>query len=439
MTSGTRAERLGWPIGVVCSFAARGLHSVIFPWLLLAAPGASGLSIGQVQGAALAAQAGALVLLGGAGARLGARRLAVLAQLAACLPPLLLALADPRAGRSAVLGYALASGALWGVISPARDSLVARGRAKSLLRPTTGYTVAQFGGLLGGIALAAAAEAAGASWLLAGQGLLHVAAAAGLAGAAAPAAIPAAPERRSCDRPGGERCSAREPILLAAVLGLCSAGPFTVWAPLWAEVQGAPPARALGLLLALFPLGTIAGSLALRAAGPLLSKRRTLFAANAAGSLSIAAAGLADTFLVAVVCIALWGVCGGIAINCGRALLLEGRPPAQHGRLLANLQLALLLASPVGAVLGGATASGLGVRGSMEMLGLASLACSLAIALAGRRCATDGRPASALGARPPGAIAASSATFGPCRALMGNGPIPTGRPCRVDAPEVTLP
>jgi len=389
VSSATRADRFGWPVGVACSFAARGLHSVILPWLLLAAPGASGLSIGRVQGAALAVQAATLLLLGGAGARLGARRLAVVAQLAASLPPLLLALADPSAaGRPAVLAYACLSGALWGVLSPARDSLAARGRSESLLRPTAGYTAAQFAGLLGGIALAAAAAPAGPSWLLAGQALLQVVAAAGLAAAAAPSGPAPAPERRSCDGLGGEPWSAREPILLAALLGLSSAGPFAVWAPLWAEVQGAPPARAIGLLLALFPLGTIAGSLALRAAGPSLAKRRTLFAAHAAGSLCIAAAGLAEGFPLAVACISLWGVCGGVAINCGRALLLERRTPAQHGRLLANLQLALLLASPVGAVIGGATASGLGLRGSMVALGLGGLAGTLSISLARSASAT---------------------------------------------------
>jgi len=146
--------------------------------------------------------------------------------------------------------------------------------------------------------------------------------------------------------------------------------------------------RAIGLLLALFPLGTIAGSLALRAAGPSLAKRRTLFAAHAAGSLCIAAAGLAEGFPLAVACISLWGVCGGVAINCGRALLLERRTPAQHGRLLANLQLALLLASPVGAVIGGATASGLGLRGSMVALGLGGLAGTLSISLARSASAT---------------------------------------------------
>jgi hypothetical protein len=73
-----------------------------------------------------------------------------------------------------------------------------------------------------------------------------------------------------------------------------------------------------------------------------------------------------------------------VFINCGRALLLELQPWSQHGRTLARLQLALLLASPLGAVLGGATASALGVGGSMGLLGVAGFAGALAIAGAGR-------------------------------------------------------
>ena len=355
------------------------MHSVLLPWLLVAGTGASGVSIGWVQGAALAIQAGALLLLGGVGTRLGARRVAIAGQLAAALPPLGLALADPVQGLGGVLVYALLSGALWGLLSPARDSLVARGREGDLLRPTTGFTAAQFSGLLAGIALGAAAETAGAAALLVGQALLHLGAAAALA-AARSSPLPAR-ERHARRAPRG---AARELVLLSALLGLCSAGPFAVWVPLFAAGQSAAPARAIGLLLALFPVGSIVASLALRFAGPAVSKRPALLFAHAAASLCIAAAGLATSFPLGVACVALWGVCGGVFINCARALLLELRPPEQHGRTLAQLQLALLVASPLGAVLGGTTASWLGVRGSMGLLGLAGFAGALAIVGAGR-------------------------------------------------------
>jgi MFS family permease len=383
MSPAARAHRPLQAVGVGCSFAARGLHSVLLPWLLISASGASGAELGQVQGAALAAQAGALLLLGGLGARLGARRLAVAGQLAAALPPAILALAGPSPSLGSLLAYALGSAALWGVLSPARDALAARGSEGNLLRPTSGFTAAQFSGLLAGIALGAAAERAGAPALLAVQALLHGAAAVAL-GAGRGLRLRAAPARPTT----GERAPRRsglELVLLTALFGATSAGPFAVWAPLLAAERSDAPARTLGLLLALFPLGTIAASLALRSAGAALSKRRALRVAHAAASLSIAGAGLAPALPLCVACVALWGACGGVFINCGRALLLELRTPEQHGRTLAQLQLALLLASPVGALLGGAAASALGARGSMALLGALGFAGAVAVAAAAGR------------------------------------------------------
>jgi len=355
---------------------------VLLPWLLVAPSGATGASIGRVQGAALAVQAAALLLLGGAGARLGARRVAVAGQLVAALPPLGLAFAEPSAGPGFVLVYALLSGAFWGLLSPARDSLVARGREGDLLRPTSGFTAAQFAGLLAGIALGSAAGTLGAAALLGGQALLHLAAAAGLAAARSPG--PPARPRPAPASAGAPRRAASELVLLCALFGLSSAGPFAVWAPLFAAERSAAPARTIGLLLALFPLGTIAASLLLRVAGPRVPKRPALLAAHAAASLCVAGAGAAGSLPLGIACLALWGACGGVFINCGRARLLELQPRSQHGRTLARLQLALLLASPLGAVLGGATASAFGVRGSMALLGLAGFAGAVAIAGAGR-------------------------------------------------------
>jgi len=381
VSSGPRAERFGFVFGVGCSFAARGVHSVLLPSLLVAPSGATGASIGRVQGAALAVQASALLLLGGAGARLGARRVAVAGQFVAALPPLGL-LAAPAAGPGSVLVYALLSGAFWGLLSPARDSLVARGREGDLLRPTSGFTAAQFAGLLAGIALGSAAGTLGAAALLGGQALLHLAAAAGLA--AARSAGPPARPRPAPASAGAPRRAASELVLLCALFGLSSAGPFAVWAPLFAAERSAAPARTIGLLLALFPLGTIAASLLLRVAGARVPKRPALLAAHAAASLCVAGAGAAGSLPLGIACLALWGACGGVFINCGRARLLELQPRSQHGRTLARLQLALLLASPLGAVLGGATASAFGVRGSMALLGLAGFAGAVAIAGAGR-------------------------------------------------------
>jgi MFS family permease len=391
MAVAPRARSELGPAGVAASFAARGLHSVLLPWLLLgAAPAAS--AIGGVQGAALGAQAVALAALGGLGDRWGARRVAVAGQLAASLPALALAAAGSAPPLAAIAAYALASGAVWGFVSPARDALVADGGERDLLRPTAGFAIAQFAGLLAGIALASRAEGLGARTLLAAQGALHLAAAAALARGGRLGSVPARETRkRPAARLAGDARSAPfgdlpalEMIGLSALFGLCSAGPFAVWAPLFAAEAGGPSASALALLFALFPIGTIAGSLALRRVALPCDKRGAMLASHAAASLCLGAAGLTSSFGAAAVSFALWGFCGGVFMTCGRARLLESRPPGEHARLLSALQLALLVASTAGAALAGLVANRIGARPSLAVFAVLSLAGVVAAARAPR-------------------------------------------------------
>jgi hypothetical protein len=373
------------PAGVAASFAARGLHTVLLPWLLLGAASASPFSIGVVQGSALGAQALVLAALGGVGDRWGTRAVAVAGQLAASVPAFALAAAGPTAPLAALAVYALASGALWGLVSPARDALVATGRGGDLLHPTAGLLIAQFVGLLAGIALASRAGGADAGALLLFQGVLHLAAAASFA-------CSRAPRRR--EEPGRaafalprDRNAAREMILLSALFGLTSAGPFAVWAPLFAAEAGGRAADALALLLALFPAGTIAASLALRRVARPFDKRHGMLAAHVAASLALAGAAQGHSLAAVAAGVALWGFCGGAFVTCGRARLLESRPVHEHARLLAALQLALLAASTAGAALAGVAAAHFAVRPSMALFAVGSLAAVAAFAAS-----VDSRP-----------------------------------------------
>jgi hypothetical protein len=209
MPPARRAHFVLEPAGVAASFAARGLHSVLLPWMLIAAAPASALSIGAVQGAALGAQALALALLGGLGDRLGARRIAVAGQLAASVPALGLALAGPGPALPLLAVYASASGAIWGLLSPARDALAAREVSGDLLRPTAGFTAAQFAGLLAGIALASRAEVEGARVLLAAQAARSRRSSVCSARAPSPCGRRSSPARRAVPRRPRWRSSSR--------------------------------------------------------------------------------------------------------------------------------------------------------------------------------------------------------------------------------------
>jgi MFS family permease len=147
-----------------------------------------------------------------------------------------------------------------------------------------------------------------------------------------------------------------------------------VWAPLFAAEAGARAASALALLLALFPLGTIAASLTLRRVARRFDKRAAMLAAHAAASLALLGASLGSSLAAAAAGFALWGFCGGIFMTCGRARMLESRPPGEHARRLAALQLALLAASTAGAALAGLAATRLAVRPSLALFAAGSLA-----------------------------------------------------------------
>jgi MFS family permease len=366
------------PAGVAASFAARGLHSVLLPWLLLGAAHASPFAIGVVQALALGAQALVLAALGGAGDRWGTRAVAVAGQLAASLPAFALAAAGPAVPLAALATYALASGALWGLVSPARDALVATGHDGDLLHPTAVLVIAQFAGLLAGIAVGSSAGDLDPTALLFFQGVLHVAAAVALwrGGERARVSVPREqPDARA-------RARSREMLALSALFGLCAAGPFAVWAPLLAAEAGGRAASALALLLALFPLGSIAASLVLRRVAQPFDKRGAMLASHAAASLALGGAALAASFGATAACLALWGFCGGVFMTCGRARLLEARPPREHARQLAALQLALLVASTAGAGLAGLAATRLAVRPSIAIFAAVALLAVAAIAAA---------------------------------------------------------
>jgi MFS family permease len=385
---------VSWLLAVAGSFAARGAHGVVLPLLLLHASGAGALTLGVVQGAALLAQALALLALGGLGDRFGARRVALWGQLAAALPPLALCLAAEPAGPSALLAYAVVSSAAWGLLCPARDALVARASHRDLLHGASSFTLAQFAGLLGGIALASSAAPGSARGWLAAQALLHVAAALGTArvprdGAAACRRSARSPLPTPAPRDAAGTPLLRELALLSALLGACAAGPYAVWAPLLADAHGEQPARAIAGLLALFPLGTIAASLALRRFGTRVDRRLLVWISHAAASLCIAGAGLAASFAATVAWLAAWGLCGGAFLTAARALLLESSAPSFHARALARCQLALLAASPAGALVAGLAASAFGVHASLLALGACGLAGTLAVVIPSRAPRTD--------------------------------------------------
>jgi MFS family permease len=141
-------------------------------------------------------------------------------------------------------------------------------------------------------------------------------------------------------------------------------GPYVVVFPLLVRDYYAAGVDALSLVLMLFPLGTIAGSLVLRARG-IGRKGGAALAALVGGASVEATIGLGVPYAALVGLTLVWGLCGAVFINCSRTLFQEAAPDAERGRVLAVYQLGFMGGAPVGTLLAGFAVAELGLHGTL--------------------------------------------------------------------------
>jgi predicted MFS family arabinose efflux permease len=375
------APAYAWLLATSTSwFAAHGVNQVMIPWLVVGELRASPEWTGTVQMTAMLPNL-ALLLVGGALADRfeGRRVLAGLHGLAA-LPPLALAASVGWDSLSipVVMACATALGALAAFAQPARDSLLSRVAGRDVMRAVTGNTIAQFGAQGVGMAVAGSAR-----WLASAPVLVAQAAFVGL-GALAARRLPERPPRPS--GPGsapGEFFSGLRLVLgsdlrgvLALVLGigLSFNGSYYVLLPLLARDVYGGDVRDVSLLLVMFPLGTIGGSLALLARGGIRRKGRGLALSLAAAAACLVVAGRGLPFPALVATMLAWGLAGAVFLNASRTLFQERAPEAERARVLAVNQLGFTAAGPVGALLSGFAAAQLGPADALAVFGAGMLA-----------------------------------------------------------------
>jgi predicted MFS family arabinose efflux permease len=360
--------------GVASWFAAWGMQSVLFSWLVVGELRATPDWVGVVQTSTML-PALFLLLWGGATAdRRDPRRFLVRLQLLAAVPAALLA-AVVAAGRltlPVLVLFGLSVGTLAAFVMPSRDALLSRVAGGDMMRVVTGMTAVQFGAQAAGTLLAGLARWVGSAPMLAAQAVLAV------VGALCTARLPAGPPDPG--RTGGASTLAeiaaglgevlrtprlRAPILLVLAVGVLFVGPFIVVFPLLVrDVYGGGVGQ-LSLVLMLFPLGTIIGSVAIRRRGGIRRKGRAALLGLTTGAALLATVGLGLPFPGMVVATLAWGLAGAVFINCSRTLYQEAAPPAHRGRVLSVYQLAFMGAAPLGALLAGAVSARLGPLGAL--------------------------------------------------------------------------
>jgi MFS family permease len=133
-------------------------------------------------------------------------------------------------------------------------------------------------------------------------------------------------------------------------------------------------AQLLGFVFMTFPIGTILGSLALRARGRIERKGRAQLMALAAGAVTLAGVSLGLPFPLTVGLLMLWGVAASVFMAAGRTIFQENAPDTHRGRVLSVYTLAFMGASgAIGAPLAGLLHATLGPLGACGVAGVAML------------------------------------------------------------------
>jgi MFS family permease len=374
--------------GVASWFGAWGMQSVIFSWLVVGELRAEAEWVGVAQTSTML-PALALLLVGGAAAdRRDPRRMLIGLHLVAAIPALVLAaaLAWGFLSFGLLIVYGLAIGTVQAFVLPARDALLSRVAGSDMMRAVTGMTAAQFGAQATGTLVGGAARWLGSPTMLVIESLIFA------LGSTATKQISEAPARAE---PASSSMSAalreiregideaarnarlRSPLLLVLAVGFLFIGPFMVLFPLLVRDFYEGGVGRLSLVLALFPVGTITGSLVLRRFG-LRRKGLAALLALVGGAAALAVVGQGVPFPVLVGATFAWGLCGSVFINCCRTIYQEAAPPEHRARVLSIYQLGFMGAAPLGTLCAGFVS---GLVGPLVTLHLCSAAMIVVVVL----------------------------------------------------------
>ena len=342
-------------------FLAFGIQGVMFAWLVTMVLRESPEMVGLAQ-MTLLLPAMLFMLVGGSYAdRLGGRRMAIIAQLASVVAPLMLLVVVwlDQLTLSSMLLYAVMMGCAVAFVTPARDGLlnhVAEGRIQRTVLLTS---VMQFSMQMLGFLIASLADGVGPVVILGVQaGVLAI----GVFGfMRVPATIPQPLE----DRPSlvqsvieGSKTVLRHREMRMVMLqnfamGLFFMGSFIVTLPLLVRDVFDGSATDLGLMNATNSIGLVVTILLLLRLGDVQRQGRALILAQLIGSVVLAVAAMAASFAWFVATLFFWGACGGIAMTMSRTIMQEQAPDAQRGRVMGFYSFSFMGAGPIGALLSG--------------------------------------------------------------------------------------
>jgi MFS family permease len=150
--------------------------------------------------------------------------------------------------------------------------------------------------------------------------------------------------------------------------------------PLYALQEFGDPAR-FGLILGLMSVGGLLGALAFGAVGPRLPRRATYFAVYSTMSGSLLVLAAVPPFAVVAATMALFSFSIGLVNPLLQTLRQERTPPELRGRVFGTVLSGVLLASPIGLVVGSLIAelAGLGTAFFFAFVAYATITVGAAL------------------------------------------------------------
>ncbi|MEE4381535.1 MAG: MFS transporter [Pseudomonadales bacterium] len=370
----TQRDLTGYLGGAAFWLAGANLQQFLVTWILVGMLAEPGSRVGAAQ-LAIALPGFLLMLLGGGvGDRVDARRLLLRVHGLALLPPLAMAAAVSGGAPSYLLTivFGVAVSALAGFSEPGRAALLSRVAVGDIQRTVVLSTVvsAVFG--LGGTWLGGRIDLLGLDRVLLLQAALF-----GLGGLALARVHPALTARAPAPRPGagealaslrdGLRILWRTP-LLRALIGLnflssvCNAGAWFVVYPFLVTRLFEGDAGRLALLTMLFFSGSIASNLVLLRVLPTARPGRLYLIMQLTRIAVLGLLVLAPSLWILALATFAWGMNMGVTNTMARALVQAEAPEAHRARVLSVFILGTMAAAPLGAVLLGTLVDLAGIR-----------------------------------------------------------------------------
>ena len=370
-------------------FLGYGIQTVTFAWLVTMVLHESPEMVGVAQMTMLIPTM-LLILVGGSLAdQLGGRRMVIVAQSVAVLPPLILLAAlwaDALTFRTMIF-YALVMGVAQAFVTPARDGLLAQVAQGRIQRTVVLANMTQFGVQMAGFIIASFAETVGPELILGIQAVVLVIGVIAFSRVLAPP--PLLTERRvlrdmlASIHEGYRTVFASRPMRMVflqnSAMGICFMGAYVVTFPLLVREVFDGSSSDLALMNTCNALGLVTTILILMRFGDIKRQGRALLLSQALACIVLASIGFGVSFGVLLALVYVWGMFGGITMSMSRTIMQEAAPEGQRGRVMAFFSFSFMGAGPIGALANGFLVEWVGAEKALITAGSVMLVTILII------------------------------------------------------------